>query len=31
MMAGLGNPAQMAQMIEGMSPEQRQSMAAMMG
>ena len=31
MMAGLGNPAQMAQMMESMSPEQLQQMAAMMG
>ena len=31
MMAGMGNPAQMAQMIDSMSPEQLQSMAAMMG
>lgn len=31
MMAGLGNPAQMAQMIQNMNPEQLQSMAAMMG
>lgn len=31
MMAGLGDPTQMAQMIEQMTPEQLQSMAAMMG
>lgn len=28
---GMGNPAQMAQMIDGMTPEQLQSMASMMG
>lgn len=31
MMAGMGNPAQMAQMIDTMSPEQLQGMAQMMG
>ncbi len=31
MMAGLANPAQMAQMMENMTPEQLQQMAAMMG
>ena len=31
MMQGLGNPAQLAQMIDSMTPEQLQSMSAMMG
>jgi UV excision repair protein RAD23 len=31
MMAGLGNPAQMAQMMSSMTPEQLQQMAQMMG
>lgn len=31
MMEGMGNPAQMAQMIQGMSPEELSQMAAMMG
>lgn len=30
-MGGLGNPAQMMQMIQGMNPEELQGMAAMMG
>jgi len=31
MLEGMNNPAQMAQMIQGMNPEQLQAMAAMMG
>ncbi len=31
MMEGMNNPAQMAQMIQGMNPEQLQAMSAMMG